>query len=134
MPKFQIILVAKVRAADVDEAHEVAGDAAMHLLETFNDDDGISPGIRYMAGNQVVVPAALLRTLIDATDIAADERERDAESMRRDGEHDNEKSALKDARQWRAAVRQALRIERASLPRKSLAKQRAELAARGAAA
>lgn len=63
MPKFRTILELTINADTQDEANEVGEGAALHLLETFNDDESIESGVRFLSGApvNVIVPASILQ-------------------------------------------------------------------------
>lgn len=62
MPKFRTILELTIKAKTQADADEVGSGAAAHLLETFNDDESIAPGVRVVTGGpvNVIVPADVL--------------------------------------------------------------------------
>jgi len=109
MPNFRTILELTIKAKTQAEADETGEGAALHLLDTFNDDESIRSGIRYVSGGpvNVIVPVALLSALIDAADCAADEQEYTAERNRKDGEHEGAKACAKRGRAHRRAFREA---------------------------
>lgn len=113
MPNFKTILELTVKAKTQSEATGAAEGAADHLFDTFNDDDSIKR-IRWMSGGlvNIVVPADLLQKLIDGADLAGDERNCDAEALRRDGERETAKEAAGQAREYHKAVRAGLALLR----------------------
>lgn len=121
MPKFKSILEMTIKAATQADANNVAGNAAVHLRESFNDDDSISPGVRFLSGGpqNVVIPTELLSALIDAADCAADEQEHAAERNRQEGEREGAKACARRARQHRSTFRQARTFFNGAVPKRA---------------
>ncbi len=119
MPTFKSILELSIKAETQAEANDTAGDAAVHLRETFNDDNSIKAGIRYMSGGpqNVVIPTELLSALIDAADYAADSEEYAAERNRKDGERDGAAHCAERARTFRRAFREARSFFNGAVPK-----------------
>lgn len=117
MPKFKCILEFQIKAKTQDEANDAAGAAAVHLRETFNDDDSISPGIRYMSGGpvNVIVSAEVLAALISAVEFAAGQQDDEAERNRKDCQREAARACTARAGAWRRVMRAAQRGLRGAL-------------------